>query len=496
MILTKWNPKDIKGSLKTLCENMEKEWAVPHEGVNHRKLEPMEYTGGERVLLMFLEDNARTEGGTMFKPEERGKWFVPPEAGKWRFEPTKELCNLSLDEVLDLLDEKGICQKFAQDHDKVIEARAMTRYLMTDWKKVERRVQEIGDAKIDRGITPELFIHGKGIRKIKDTPLEDKRLVIYEKDDGRTKTRVQALLPFGEEVVFLKSSFEVWKRIIAFGNAEKTMEPIIRHKTLADITGRGKVEEVMRLLAMPREQEDRAGKTWEIGHLLDYAKRFGTDPGDKNSFWITRPNPEYATYLQAHIDGTEPLPKYDKYALGTSGGRQAAFVNLLLRYDRPKRIKSNTYATKTLLRKLKLTETEIKTKSMTYLAGELDKAVEPTESKWTLVFDEDSLKELQARNRAFQKNSPLEIVCFNQLSALFTLSSRERTAGEQALQKADFLRVKAYFVKVGFEKLVGRRTLKAANHKKGFSKPEDLGEVGELLNRIRRNMEPKKDSSE
>ena len=467
MILTKWNPKDIKGSFKTLCENTEKYWTTPNrEGIGHRKLEPMEYTGGKTIMLVFLEDNARTEGGTAFKPEERGKWFDPPAEGKWKFEPTKELCNLSVDEILDLLDEKWICQHFAQDFDKVIEARNEA----LDHDSLFDKVSDRKPVRIDADIELERFNTGRNIKKVNDVP--DGRgghFVVYELDKGHTKIEFKAYYPANREPFFAPMTLEVFKVIQSYAYEEKTLNPIIRKKDLAKLIGadtspnryKRLPDSIDFLTSASYRKTDRQKKTREWGgSLLSFATEYNTDPKDKDGFYHFETNPHYQKYLQAHILNPDILPKgiqYRQLTFADSGTRRRSLKTKYHALTRDRSVKRlYKIAVKRLLKDIGLTDNELVKRTMEYTARAIDQAVDEMSADWFLVVDQVGINALKGKNPYFTAGQyPLLIGLVGEMKRANLERKEHGGAKGKVLTRQDYYKLKVFLERVADN---GKRT--------------------------------------
>jgi hypothetical protein len=336
------------------------------------------------------------------------------------------------------------------------------QYKLTDWEFINKQVYELQWVSVDIDIDSEIFPYGKGIKKIADIPIDSKsHYLIYEKDKGYTKIRVEGALPVNEGLVFSKNTFKTYLVINAYAYTEKALNPIIRKQDLAKRLGADKNPNIYKnipgyiefLAKASYTIEDKKNKTREWGHIVNYAKEINTDSKAKDSYFYIELNPHCHEYLQAHIEDQEELPQYVKYPIDYKQSRNNAISNMLMRLQGI--AKTYEYSIKKLLQKIGLSENEITIKGINYLAESVDKSLSNLPEGWSWTIGDRQMEKMRSINKyinlqslakLIRKGAGLEGVIYEFVLAEKRIREKGITETFMKFTKQNFLKLKIIFL--------------------------------------------------
>jgi len=344
-----------------------------------------------------------------------------------------------------------------------------------DFEDIKTQVEKTPNIPIDRKFFTDidLFFPSKGeVKKIGEETLKNgDKIITYQKNRGRKKVIIKFFLPKGENpIIFSKYKQNVYLAGLLFAHSEKTLTPLVPIKDLRELLGRPeylykskKLDDIVKDLVISYyEIKDKDGKNWEIGHLWEKAERRGEG---KNIYYLVQINPEAgARVIQSFI-------KVDKEGRGFTSTYKTPGISYIqtpkeaLKYktDRPTRLlfyimglhfkNGSSYSVylKTILRKMGITDKEVKSKSIVQLSKEIDRGLKKIKEEHFLWFIDkqslDTLKEAKGKgytNSLTPENINREgiVLIPNHFKKLRGLGATKKTI---MLTKKDFLNLKIYF---------------------------------------------------
>jgi hypothetical protein len=317
-----------------------------------------------------------------------------------------------------ILDGKGILKHFIGKPEGLTRETLLAMAEATDWEKLNRQVDGTA-ARLDKAVKPYMFpASSRGMKKIEEAATGnrkgDVKLLVYEVQKGHTKAVLNMVLPFESEPSFGPNLFKTYKLTNVYAYCEKSLYAIMRKQDISNRLNSTHEETTNYLRTIFSSFWTEPG-TWEMGHLYEHIFDLGR-------YVAVKLSPEWHTYLQARIEGREPLPKYEPYGI-EAGGRKNALQNILLRYKPTRYHETPAFLVRTLLTKhIGLTALELRTYSKKDLAAILDTNLKSVADTWKLTS---------------------EGTIYETFAAL----------GEKP-KRSDFLKVKVRFVKIEAQKLV------------------------------------------
>lgn len=359
--------KSASGAISLWTEQFEKNWKPLQEALEYPDISTLHRDFWRAVSRVVKEDKDT------------------PDDATWS--------DLDWDKILKTIVEKGYLKKYEPEK--------------PNFPQIWERVQAMTTLPVDYNLFKARQLYFPFSRQVK--LIEDKVLptgehfVKYEVDSVMEKVNITFTLPPNEKLpTFRDRALPVFLSIIPFAKAQGTSEPFIKkehqYKLLGEKRGfYSRIDDILQVFATGYWDYTNkgTGKEFrrEIGHLVNKVKWYGKGRG---SYYQVSINPEVAKTLIAIVEGKtgKDIPHHISYpiqALAYEPTRETKLIEYVFETIKGHK-KPYSRQVKTVLKKgMGVTQKEIKTKSLLWLAGELERGLRAIEKQnYTWELDEEN----------------------------------------------------------------------------------------------------------